>query len=286
LGSEFPLIVGGGYGLVLRQRHLREERVSTRRAYLAARSTQDIDLFLKLEMLLDPQRTEQFRAALDSLGYRPIESAKYYQFVRELEYRGQTRSLKIDLLARTPESSAEQAALKADSRRVRNRSFRELHAHATPEAVTVEELLLPVTLDDGGQHATVYVPHPFSYLLLKLFALRDQVDNPAKLYGRHHAFDIFCTVAMMTRTDWEGALFLRIRFSAAAPVMEARVLVHTLFGSLAAPGVQRLVEHVEQTGSRIPVKEIEEFRWDLGEVFAAALHVKTTAAVDSGAASG
>lgn len=284
LGGEVPLIVGG-YGLVLRQRHLRAARVPTRRPFPPARSTQDIDLFLQLEVLLDPRRIERFRAVLDTLGYQPIESAKYYQFVRAVEFAGKQRSLKIDLLSRLPETTDELAALKADARRVRNRTFRLLHAHATPEAATVEELLLPVTLNQGGERATVYVPHPFS-LLLKLFALRDQTDNPAKLHGRHHAFDIFCTVAMMTRTDWEGALSLRTRFSAAPPVIEARVLVNTLFGGLGAPGVQRLVEHAEQAGTRIPVREIEEFRWDLAEVFAAGLQRVPAAAVDSGALRG
>jgi hypothetical protein len=216
-------------------------------------------------------RIEQFRAALDSLGYAPIETARYYQFAREVEYLGQTRSLKIDLLARVPGTTAERAALKADSRRVRNRRFSQLHAHATPEAVTVEEALLPVAISASGQSATVFIPHPFSYLLLKLFALRDQIDVAEKLFGRHHAFDIFCIVAMMTRSDWEGALELRTRFLAADPVIEARALVNTLFGSRAAPGVQRLVEHANQTGTRIPVKEIDEFLWDLTEVFAAGL---------------
>ncbi|HEX8830839.1 MAG TPA: hypothetical protein VF705_06725, partial [Longimicrobium sp.] len=135
LGGEFPLIVGGGYGLVLRQRHLRASRARTRREFPAARSTQDIDLFVQLEMLLDVDRVEQFRAALDALGYKPIEAAKYYQFARELEYLGQKRSLKIDLLARVPETTAERSALKADVRRVRNRAFSHLHAHATPEAL-------------------------------------------------------------------------------------------------------------------------------------------------------
>lgn len=286
LRGEFPLIVGGGYGLVLRQRYLRAERIRTRRAFPPARSTQDIDLFLQLEVLLDPQRMERFRAALDSLDYRPVESARYYQFVRDLEIAGQQRDLKIDLLSRLPESAPEMAALKADRRRIRNRSFHQLHTHATPEAVTVEESLLPLVLSHDGRRATVYIPHPFSYLLLKLFALRDQIENPAKFHGRHHAFDIFCIVAMMTRTDWEGALSLRTRFSAAPPVVEARGLVNHLFGSLAAPGVQCIVEHAEQTGYRIPVREIDEFRWDLAEVFAAGLHRATAPAVDSEAPRG
>lgn len=238
LGGEVPLIVGGGYGLVLRQRHLRAARTPTRRAFPPARSTQDIDLFLQLEVLLNPRRIERFRAALDTLGYRPVEAAKYYQFVRDLEFAGQQRGLKIDLLARLPETADERTALKADARRVRNRSFRLLHAHATPEAVTVEELLLPLTLNQGEERATVYVPHPFSYLLLKLFALRDQTGDPARFHGRHHAYDIFCTVAMMTRADWQGAL--------------AHPLLGGTFGDRSARARERLLRQPCGTGGATP----------------------------------
>lgn len=267
LGGEFPLIVGGGYGLVLRQRHLRAVRARTRRPFPAARSTQDIDLFLTLEMLLDLRQIQRFRAALDAMGYVPVESAKYYQFVREMEYLGQKRSLKIDLLARVPEASLERAGLKADVRRVRNRSFRMLHAHATPEALTVEQSLLPLTLSSGGQGATVFIPHPFSYLLLKLFALRDQLHNVEKRFGRYHAFDIFSTIAMTTRAEWEGAIALRNAYASAAPVVEAREIVAELFGSLAADGVQRLAEHAAEARLRIPAGEMNEFRHDLAALF-------------------
>lgn len=268
LRGEIPLIVGGGYGLVLREGLLRAVRARTRRRYPAARSTEDIDLFLKLELLLDPARAQRFRAALDELGYVPVESAKYYQFVRRISVGGGERTLKIDLLARLPESAEEQRAAKADARRIRSRGFGLLHAHATPEAVTVEEGLVPLRIQSGADDATVYLPHPFSYLLLKLFALRDQLENPAKGYGRHHAADVFSTVAMLTAAEWRGTLFMRERHAGDAVVVEAGRIAEELFRNRSASGVQRLVDHFAAVGERIALDEVDAFCEDLRVLFA------------------
>jgi|tagenome__1003787_1003787.scaffolds.fasta_scaffold20988910_4 hypothetical protein len=263
LGGAVPLIIGGGYGLVLREGLLRAARARTRRAYPSARSTEDIDLFLKLELLLDPARAQRFREALDGLGYVPVESAKYYQFVRKLAVRGGERSMKIDLLARVPESAEEKKAAKADTRRVRSRSFGLLHAHATPEAITVEENLVPLRIRSGGGEATVYLPHPFSYLLLKLFALRDLLENAAKGYGRHHAADLFATVAMLTAEEWHQTVSLRERYAGTAVVVEVRRIADELFRGRSAAGVQRLADHFAALGERIALDELDAFCDDL-----------------------
>jgi hypothetical protein len=267
LDGSVPLIVGGGYGLVLREELLRATRARTRRPYPAARSTDDIDLFLKLELLLDAMRAQQFRAALDTLGYQPVESAKYYQFVRGVRVGGRERALKIDLLARIPSSEDEKKGARADARRVRGRGFGLLHAHATPEAATIEEALTPLRIAAGGENATVYLPHPFSYLLLKLFALRDQLDAAGKGYGRHHAADVFSTVAMMTADDWRGAVELRRTWAGEPAVEEADHLAVTLFRDRASPGIQRLVDHFATVGTRIPLDEVDAFCSDLSAIF-------------------
>jgi hypothetical protein len=270
LHGSVPLIVGGGYGLVLREQLLRASRARTRRTYPTARSTEDIDLFLKLELLLDAAQAQRFREALDGLGYEPVESAKYYQFARKLVLAGRERTLKIDLLARVPESPEEKRGARADSRRVRSRGFGLLHAHATPEALTVEEGLVPVRILAGAEDATVYLPHPFSYLLLKLFALRDLLENVAKGYGRHHAADVFATVAMLTAGEWQETISMRGRFGDTAVVVEAGRIAEKLFGNRAAAGVQRLVDHFATLGERIPLDELDAFCGDLEAIFGAA----------------
>jgi hypothetical protein len=45
-----PLIIGGGYGLLLRQEHIAHSGVRTVREIPAARSTNDLDIFLSVEI--------------------------------------------------------------------------------------------------------------------------------------------------------------------------------------------------------------------------------------------
>jgi hypothetical protein len=85
---EIPLIIGGGYGLILRQQHLDATGEPTLRPYPAGRSTEDLDVFLRAEVIADAAKVETIRDTLDRLQYVPVERAKYYQFVREIEHRG------------------------------------------------------------------------------------------------------------------------------------------------------------------------------------------------------
>ena len=132
------------------------------------------------------------------------------------------RNLKFDFLA-APVLGEEAKKVKADVRRIRPRGKTEqpMHAHTTPEAVTIEEHLISVDIGEVSQPIEVFLPHPFSYTLLKLFALRDQVDNEAKEFGRHHAFDIYTTWAMMTEEELIRAEELRTQYANADIMSEA-----------------------------------------------------------------
>ncbi len=66
--------------------------------------------------------------------------------------------------------------------------------------------------------------------MMKTFALKDRIDDPEKDYGRHHALDLFTTVALMTEEDWDVSLELRRRHSTDDKVIEAGELVKQLFG--------------------------------------------------------
>src|SRR5262249_1240812 len=114
--TDIPLILGGGYGIYQKRR---QALASGERLLIAtpppARSTSDIDVFLTSELLAGPERLPQFRDALQRLGYRVIESAKYYHFVRPIP--GSDREIKIDLLTREPDQER-YPQLKADARRV------------------------------------------------------------------------------------------------------------------------------------------------------------------------
>ena len=70
-----PLLVGGGFGLYLKQRHLEEtEGLDTLIAgerWPPARATEDVDLLLPTEVIISVAHMQAIRTALDTLGYRP-----------------------------------------------------------------------------------------------------------------------------------------------------------------------------------------------------------------------
>lgn len=101
-GHEIKLIVGGGYGLLLKAALLSASRERTRIEPIpAARSTTDLDFFLHAEIISSVEKCEIIRKVLDD-DYDPIESSKYWQFIRKDTDEG---PIKVDLLASPPEST-------------------------------------------------------------------------------------------------------------------------------------------------------------------------------------
>lgn len=261
------LIVGGGYGLLLRTEHIRQSGLRTRFPALpTARSTSDIDIFLSAELITDLEKFNRIRATLDQLGYTPIETAKFYQFVLPITYAGFERGIKIDLLA-APATGDNLKRVKQDDRRIKPRGAEGLHAHTTPEALTVEENALPLNIGSREDPLFVYVPHPFSYLLLKLFALRDQLENEEKGFGAYHAFDIYRTIGLMTAGEWDEACALRDRYLLIDPLPEACELVRDLFGEIGSKGIGRVLDHAERVGEVISEETLRGLCGDLRELF-------------------
>ena len=257
-----PVIIGGGYGLLLRQQHVEASGEPTLRALPEARSTNDLDVFLTVELVADAEKMTALRDVLHELGYEPIDGAKYYQFARAVDYRGEARSLKIDLLAPPPRDPAVLGRMKVDARRVRPRATTEIHAHTTPEAFTIGEHVLALALGEEAP-AEVLVPHPFSFLLLKLFAYRDRRHDETKDYGRYHAFDLYRVVAMMIEADFAEAEGLRDRYLDDAIVREARAIVADLFYGAEAPGVLALLEHARTVLADVGRDDAAAFAGDL-----------------------
>jgi hypothetical protein len=134
--QEIPLIIGGGYGLFLKAEYIRQRRIRTRLSPPPpARATADIDIFLGTEVISDESKTTEIREALNRLGYLPVDTAKFYQFYKNIEYSGSNRAIKFDFLA-APVKGEYAAKVKIDKRRIRPRSGEGFHAHTTPEALT------------------------------------------------------------------------------------------------------------------------------------------------------
>lgn len=246
-GTDIKLIVGGGFGIYLKHLELLKTNPRTLlRHWPEPRSTNDLDLFLRTELLTDASKLVPLLKALGKLGYRPVETARYYQFFKPGPLGGETGSLKVDILT-GPEQALRSAGVIARNRRAYPKPKIALHAHTMDEALTLEEHLQDVSLagrQDTGEAVTptVFLPHPFTFILMKLFALRDRINDPEKDYGRHHALDLYSIVAMMTEEEWRVALDLHKRYRADAKIAEAGQLVSELFANSFSLGVLRLKE--------------------------------------------
>jgi hypothetical protein len=246
-GGNLRLIVGGGYGIHLKRKHVRTHSIRTLLAeWPEARSTNDLDLFLRPEFLAESARLRPLADALTELGYHAAPGAEKYQFVKPGPGGGRTGSIKIDLLT-GPRSRFEGTSAKVDDRRVRPQPSLDLHAHPVDEAVTLEEGLLATTIrgaTSGGvqYEAEVHVPHPMTTVLMKLFAFRDRFGDPDKDSGRYHALDLYAALALATEPEWNGAIELSQRHRDTPTFSEARSIVDGYFSSLTSPGMLRLRE--------------------------------------------
>jgi hypothetical protein len=134
----------------------------------------------------------------------------------------------------------------------------------------LEEGLLPVSLD--GQlgtgepwHAEVFLPQPYTFLMMKLFAFRDRLDDADKEFGRYHALDIYTILATTTEEDWGHALQLRNKQGDQHYVLEAGQLVSKHFSALDRLGMLRLRESPYYR----PELQLDEFMSALRELFPA-----------------
>ncbi len=256
------LIIGGGVGLLLRDRWVRTRGARTLRPYPSLRATTDLDVFLGAEIIADPVLMRRLREFLDELGYEPISGAEYYQFVKRMPAGSALPVVKVDFLAAPPPGHD----LMVDERRIRPRGFRRLHAHVTPEALTVEEGLVEVLIPSGSSRVGVMLPHPFSYVILKLFAFRDRMDDQNKQLGRYHAFDIYTSVAMLTQGEFGEAREMCRRHEESSELREARVIRGNFFSTETGLGVLRIREHLRETGVPEDLVDLDGFLLDLRDL--------------------
>lgn len=269
--DDIGLIIGGGYGLYLKQVYVREARARTLISiFPPARSTNDLDLFLCTEVLSAPEKAQAVADALNRLGYTVIEQAKYYQFVKKI---ADLYEVKIDLLTRYPPAQFLETHLvrikKGDERRIKpGQEGIRLHAHRTDEAIAIEDKPLSIPLKgfrSNGEpcEAVVCLPQAFAYALMKLFAFRDQNEKGWKDHGRHHALDLYNIVAMMTEEEYLTARSLRTIYHNEPTFVEGARIVQDYFSDVEAMGILRLREHPLY----FPDMDLREFMGVLKELF-------------------
>lgn len=185
------------------------------------------------------------RGALDALGFQPVAGSEYMQFAKAAAPAGE---IKIDLLVGPLGDLFDPKTIKRDNRRVRPKAFKQLHAHPLDEAVAIEEHLTPIEISgnrsDGSPHmATVYVPQPFTYLLMKLLAFRDRVNDEGKSLARHHALDVYRIIGLVTQAEDDVVQSLAVKHRDDPKVIEARAVVSEFFARPDQLGVLRMREH-------------------------------------------
>ena len=264
--DDIKLILGGGYGLVLRTEYVRRTQAATRFEEIPeARSTNDLDLFLSAEIITSAEKIEKIRDALETLKFEPV--APFFQFQLNVACEGRDLPVKIDLLAALPETEAERSLVKINKPRIRPKKARNIHGYLTEEAVTLEENLQPIDISEADEPMLeVYLPHPFSYLVMKLFALRDRLEDEEKDFGAYHAFDIYRVVGMMTENEWNQAAQLSGRYRAAPKIKEAAGIAAALFASLESVGVLRVRQHARAVDVSIPPENLVALIEDLREL--------------------
>ena len=265
---QIPLILGGGYGLYLKQIHLQEnidETLIDGSLWPRPRATQDLDIFIKTELLVDIEKLRLIKVALDTLGYDPIPGAEYMQFVKILE---NDRSVKVDFLTGPLEEFQNDRRLRVDERRIQPRNSVGLHAHRTDEAVAFQKALMELTVDgilsSGYPYSgTIYIPQSFTYLLMKLFAFRDQMNDQDKNNAQHHALDLYRILAMLTKVEYDLVKKFVGYYRDNPVVTEARQIIKHHFNSTESLGSLRLREH----DLFMPEMDLAAFLGAFGDLF-------------------
>jgi len=110
-----------------------------------SRSTNDLDLFLRPELLIESSKLKPLVSAIAELGYQVVPGAEKYQFAKSGIGGTDAGGIKIDILT-GPQSRFQGTRVKTDTRRARPKPSVGIHAHPVDEALTLEEGLLPIVL--------------------------------------------------------------------------------------------------------------------------------------------
>jgi hypothetical protein len=275
LGGKFEeknltLIVGGGYGLQIRSQWVKENNLTTSFEEIPmARTSNDIDVFLHLEILTSPEKHETIRAIMEELNYVPRPDARNFQFVHRDEVEEDLgRRPKIDLLAENPEDVDE---VKLDPPRARSKNASDtIHGRFVEEAINIDQNLrqIPVSFED--MKAPVHLPHPIHYGVLKLFATRDHLEDPDSdaEFQQYHAFDLFMILGLTTEEDWDNRNQVLNSLEGTKQLQKTRSIIEDNFSSESDRGTLALKEFIAENRPAIPDEYIEEFLTDLKELYA------------------
>ena len=244
------LILAGGFGIRLKQAHLRDTNARTLLPFPQARATQDLDFFLCLSLFVEKERGAAVRSLLNRLGYS--EHTPKYQFEKPFDAAHPELKVAVDFLARTPEG--ENITVKFP--RVGHGSGIDLHGRETPEGFAVEAQCQQIPVhgmrSDGAEvETTVRVPHPYAWLNLKVKAAHDwlrmeRAETKRKRNSEKHAFDVYVLIAMLTEAELEEATCFAAEYKDHALAAEVSRCAVELYGASDSPGVDEIRRQAAQ----------------------------------------
>jgi len=248
-------VICGGLGIYL--------KLLDRQSELPLRTTNDIDLMLTKQQLLDAtQRQAIAEIITDDLQYTVCEEGRYFQFEKENQ--------QLDILT-PPNDSIETEGFRAKI--VKSR----LHGYITYEAQFIEEDLKVLSLSKlkishkDNKNIEVFVPSFTNLMILKLYAFRDrnsgsrQNDNKA----RAHAFDIYNLVTLTNLQDYrEGMEFIKCHNSSDI-IIEVKNIAENYFSTTNSSGWVRVLENtafypdinMNQKGEKIQIAQAKLTKW-------------------------
>lgn len=273
--DDVPIVLGGGMSLYLR---LKFASARTPRYPFdpPVRSTADLDVFLSSHLIADRQKIESLKASLLRLGYQVDPKAKNFQFIKSVKLFGQDRTIKIDLLAAPPDA-ADKAKVEIKKPRIKPAGVEGFHAYLTDEAAGIEigKQAIDIALLDSSlklKNQVLYLPSSFNFLILKLHAFEDRKnrEDTKSSFGRHHAFDIFATVARMNEKDWQAAEEHLAAHRGQAYMAKTISIRKANFSGKTGIGLLRLQESQSYQADRATyAAHLEPFLKDLTDLFPA-----------------
>jgi len=243
-----PLMVVGGYGLVLRARY---QRTASRQHPSTpwVRSTDDLDLLLGLELLASSDGAARLAGAIRQLGF--IEHVPRMCFRRERTPG--TPAVGIDLMAPDPDRTRF-PTLRVDANRVKAAVRGTVHGRRTEGAHLVLEAPQRVTLGQG--RAEVHLPTLFGFVVLKVLAYRDAVhatDAAVRARQGTHAADLLVLCAGAEREEFDAACAAMHRHRHDPAIQEVRRVISAHFGAADASGTTSALAAVRESGGPMDV---------------------------------
>jgi hypothetical protein len=115
------VVIGGGYGLFLKRELIAQHRLQTvlPKFDVGTRSTEDIDMFLDIDVIAELDQARAMRQVLRDLNFVVKEGSEYYQFVRSVDPGNAVKTVKVDLQTGPIPDEARARVRIHDDRRVR-----------------------------------------------------------------------------------------------------------------------------------------------------------------------